>query len=311
MPYRASFLHNAMTKFPPSMQSGKRQVSRLQMYPLLLQVDTYEPIGSRRDAPNAAALSKANSELEREQRLQSYHHMTKRELEDIFNANGLLRKESYLNTVRNELLASLYAHDSLLTVNRGTPTSRVQQAADAYIAAYVPAAVSLPTLASTAAQKEHHYKQFPEHELQALCKQHKLQPYRHNGGVVGALTANDALLRAGQVELSSGTQHDADAAFAAQPDFPAPGSTYQEQAKFWDLLTYAQLAQICARQGIWIRFNKPSLIKLLIAKSSFEPAAQGASKGRQGDADAAAATIPWQPSHEQPLASSSRSEITH
>lgn len=92
-------------------------------------------------------------------------------------------------------------------------------------------------------------------------------------------------------ELSSSAQHDTDAAFAAQPDFPGWGSSHAEQSNFWNLLSNPQLAAICTRQDLGSYDDKQGLITRFIERSNFMLPVTRVSRGRQEDAHAAAAIV--------------------
>lgn len=263
----------------------------------LLQANTVEA-GSKQDAVDAAAPSAAMSELMTRQKVQKYRCMAKHWLDWILRANGLPAQPS---DTKDELISRLIKFDDLLTGDTDSRDSCARQAADAYIAW----SVSLPVLGSTVEQQTSHYSQFEVHELQGLCRQHGLDASFHfKDKLIRTLIAGEDLLRANEAELNSRTQHDADAIFIAHSTFPAIAieATYEKRVEFWDLLSHAQLAAICIRQGLLSAdsFNtnirhppKPFVIKSLINSDCFKPAAGRLGNGRQ---DAAAATDLIQPS---------------
>lgn len=236
----------------------------------------------------AAAASDAMSEHARRQKYQQYSHMLKHELQEVAMAIGV---QGWRHCDRDLLLDILVRKDSLLTANQDL-LRRARQAADEYING----PVNLPVMGSTLEQKSLHYDRFAVHELRDLCRRHGLDAgftFKHQ--LIRTLIASDAFLRA---------HGDADAAFAAQPDFPALEATHEEKAHFWDLLTLPQLSAICRRQGIWIHpTSRVKPVGDLIMHNSFMPAAAALSHGRRSRLDAAAYQA-----ESQPLPSSSRSE---
>lgn len=201
--------------------------------------------------------------------------MSKPKLQDLVIINGFSMWRD-LNV--DELIDKLLRFDGLLTANEGTPSSRARQAADVYIAA--PVSLAVP---GAFQQQAHHYDQFEVHELQGFCRQHALDGRSASKDqLVRTLITHDSLLRADEAGLSSCAHHDADAAFAAQPDFPAQESSRDAQRKFWDLMTRCQLEAICVRQGLRPQVDKWFLTQTLMDRSSFRlPTTDARQRGRQ------------------------------
>ena len=228
---------------------------------------TASDLAKSRMRPNADAPSVPASGLQRQQRLHQYRHMSQPVLQDLVIAKGF---PMWCDLLMDDLTNKLLRFDGLLRAKEGTPSSRVRQAADVYISA--PVSLAGPGIALQ--QQAHHYDQFEVHELQGFCTsaQHALNARSDSKEqLVRTLIANDPLLKADEAGLSSCAQHDADAAFAAQPDFPAQGSSWDQQRNFWDPLTRPQLEAICVRQGRQPQGDKQYLIQMMMDKSSLRP----------------------------------------
>ena len=127
-------------------------------------------------------------------------------------ANGV---QGWHNCDRDSVLDILVSIDSRLTANEDLPMRRARQAADEYITG----PVNLPSMGSTLEQKSLHYDHFAVHELRDLCRGPGLDAsstFKHQ--LIRSLIASDAFLRA---------HGEAEAAFAASPDFLAPEATHE------------------------------------------------------------------------------------